>query len=258
MLQRGFVAAISETTLWRWLAEDAIRLWTHRSWIFPRDPAFEEKAGRVLDRYEGHWQGQPLTEADFVFCTDEKTSIQARRRRHPTLPPAPGRATRIEHEYARRGAWAYLAAWDVQRAKLYGRCERQTGIAPFGRLVHQVMRQEPYRSARRVFWIMDNGSAHRGPACVQRLQQRWPTLIPVHTPIHASWLNQIEIYFSILERKGLTPNDFRSLAQLQERLLRFQGHYETVARPFQWQFTRRDLRNLLFKLRSHDLLALAA
>jgi hypothetical protein len=258
VIGRGIVAAIGESTLWRWLSEDAIRPWTHRSWIFPRDPAFAVKAGRVLDLYAGCWQGNALTDADCVLSTDEKTSIQARRRCHPTLPPAPGQAMRVEHEYARRGAWAYFAAWDVQRAKLYGRCERQTGIAPFDRLVHQVMCQEPYRSARRVFWIMDNGSSHRGQACVNRLQQRWPTIIPVHTPVHASWLNQIEIYFSIVQRKVLTPNDFWSLAQLQERLLNFQQHYESVARPFQWKFTRRDLSKLLFKLRSHDTLALAA
>ena len=258
VLKRGIVASLGDSTLWRWLSEDAIRPWTHRSWIFPRDPAFEEKAGRILDLYEGHWQGEALREEDCVLSTDEKTSIQARRRRHRTLAPAPHRSMRVEHEYVRRGAWAYLAAWDVQRAKLHGRCERTTGIAPFRRLVHQVMRQEPYRSARRVFWIMDNGSSHRGEACVRRLQARWPTIVPVHTPVHASWLNQIEIYFSIIQRKVLTPNDLRSLAQLKERLLSFQAHYEAAARPFQWKFTRSDLAKLLEKLRTYDTLARAA
>ena len=165
---------------------------------------------------------------------------------------------RVEHEYVRRGAWAYLAAWDVRRAKIYGRCERQTGIEPFGRLVHQIMRQEPYRSAHRVFWIMDNGSSHRGEACIKRLQERWPIIIPVHTPIHASWLNQIEIYFSIIQRKVLTPNDLRSLTQLKQRLLDFQQHYETVARPFQWKFTRRDLAKLLGRLHNQPVTAQAA
>jgi hypothetical protein len=92
--------------------------------FFPRDPAFEEKAGRVLDLYERCWQGKPLAKVDFVISTDEKTSIQARRRRHPSLAPAPHRSMRVEHEYVRRGAWAYLAAWDVHRAKIFGRCER--------------------------------------------------------------------------------------------------------------------------------------
>lgn len=258
VIQRGVVASIGDATLWRWLANDAIRPWTHRSWIFPRDPAFEEKAGRILDLYEGHWQGEALTDADFVISTDEKTSIQVRRRRHPTLPPTRGRAMRVEHEYVRRGAWAYLAAWDVHRAKIHGRCERTTGIVPFRRLVHQVMRQEPYRSAHRVFWVMDNGSSHRGQACVKRLTARWPTIIPVHTPVHASWLNQIEIYFSIIQRKVLTPNDLRSLTQLKERLLSFQQHYEIVARPFQWKFTRQDLAKLLSRLRNHEMTARAA
>src|SRR5229473_2324827 len=84
VVERGLVASIGETTLWRWLSEDAIRPWYHRSWLFPRDPAFEEKAGRVLDLYAGLWDGIPLDSSDCVLSTDEKTSIQARRRIHPT------------------------------------------------------------------------------------------------------------------------------------------------------------------------------
>ena len=149
----------------------------------------------------------------------------------------------------RRGNQRPFTSWDVRRAKIFGRCEHKTGIAPFERLVAQVMRQEPYRSARRVFWIMDNGSSHRGAKADARLSRRWPTLIPIHTPIHASWLNQVEIYFSVVERKALTPNDFASLRKLKDRLLRFQEHYERVARPFQWKFTRRDLAQLMAKLK---------
>ncbi len=245
LLERGIVAAIGETTLWRWLAEDAIRPWTHRSWIFPRDPAFATKAARILDLYEGLWEGKPLHPNDFILSADEKTSIQARRRRHPTLPPGPGRVVRVEHEYERLGAWAYLAAWDVRNAKVYGRCECATGIASFDQLVSQVMTQKPYCRARRVFWIVDNGSSHRGAACQERLRRRWPNITVVHTPIHASWLNQIEIYFSVVQRKALTPNDFTSLEQLQTRLLDFQDHYATIAKPFQWKFTRQDLTDLL-------------
>ena len=169
-----------------------------------------------------------------------------------------GRPMLVEHEYERKGAWAYLAAWDVQRAKIFGRCELKTGIAPFSRLVEQVMSQEPYRSARRVFWIMDNGSSHRGKACAQRLKARWPTIIPVHTPVHASWLNQIEIYFSIVQRKVITPNNFSSLEELADRLMRFEDHYETVAAPFQWKFTRRDLHALLAKLHVVDEISATA
>jgi hypothetical protein len=156
------VAEISGATVWRWLAEDAIRPFYHRSWIFPRDPDFAEKAGRVLDLYEGKWEGQPLGSEEYVLSAEEKTSIQARHHRHPNLPTDKDRLMRVEHDYQRKGALAYLAAWDVHRAKLFGRCESKNGIEPFGRVVHKVMAEEPYASADRVFWIVDNGSSHIG------------------------------------------------------------------------------------------------
>lgn len=245
--QCGIVARISDTTVWRWLHEDAIRPWQHRTWIFPRDPDFARKAGRILDLYAKQWEGRHLRCDEFVLSTDEKTSIQARVRKHPTSPPRPHCDTRVEHEYARAGAWAYLAALDVHRAKVFGRCEQTTGIDPFSRLVDQVMSETPYRDARRVFWIMDNGSSHRGQPCVRRLTQAYPNLVPVHGPIHASWLNQIEIYFSIVQRKALTPNDFSCLNEVEDRLLRFQEHYESMATPFDWRFTRNDLAKLTKK-----------
>jgi hypothetical protein len=248
VISQGLVAEISGATLWRWLSRDALRPWQHRSWIFPRDPNFADKAGPILDLYERVWEGVPLGADDYVISADEKTSIQARRRKQPTLPAAPNRPTRVEHEYFREGAWTYLAAWDVHRAKVFGRCEVKSGIAPVDRLVAEVMSQEPYKSARRVFWIMDNGSAHRGQKAAKRLRETWPNAILIHTPVHASWLNQVEIYFSIVQRKVLTPNDISSLADLEQRLLAFQCHYERSASPFKWTFTRRDLHALLTKI----------
>ncbi len=245
--QCGIVARISDTTVWRWLHEDAIRPWQHRTWIFPRDPDFARKAGRILDLYAKQWEGKRLRCDEFVLSTDEKTSIQARVRKHPTSPPRPHSDTRVEHEYARAGAWAYLAALDVHRAKVFGRCEQTTGIDPFSLLVDQVMTEPPYRDARRVFWIMDNGSSHRGQPCVRRLTEAYPNLVPVHGPIHASWLNQIEIYFSIVQRKALTPNDFSCLNEVEDRLLRFQEYYESMATPFDWRLTRNDLARLTRK-----------
>ena len=258
VLAEGIVAEISGSTLWRWLSRDALCPWRHRSWIFPRDPHFAAKAGRVLDLYQGHWQGRRLGPNDYVLSADEKTSIQARRRVHPSLPPKPHRPMFVEHEYQRAGAWAYLAAWDVHRAKVFGRCEPKTGIAPFQRLVAEVMGQKPYRQARRVFWIVDNGSSHRGAKAAERLRSRWPNLILVHTPVHASWLNQIEIYFSIVQRKVLTPNDFGSLTELEHCLLAFQQRYERVAKPFPWTFTRRDLFALLARIAVADQIRHAA
>jgi transposase len=252
VLATGLVDEVCTTTLWRWLAEDPIKPWQHRSWIFPRDPDFAAKAGMVLDLYQQRFAGKALGQAEHVVSADEKTSIQARCRCHPTLPPGVARAVRVEHEYERGGALAYLAAWDVHQARLFGRCEPTTGIEPFGRLVEQVMASEPYASAARVFWIVDNGSSHRGQASIARLEGAWENLRLVHLPLHASWLNQVEIYFSVVQRKVLTPNDFGDLAEVEGRLLAFQRRYQQTAMPFDWRFTRSDLAKLLQRLDEHQ------
>jgi hypothetical protein len=249
--QTGLVASVSGSTIWRWLHQDAIRPWYHRSWIFPRDPDFAEKAGRLLDLYAREWEGKPLKDDEFVISAEEKTSIQARRRKHPTHACRPRTSMRVEHEYWRCGALAYLAAVDVHHARVFGRCEPQNGIAPFDRLVEQVMTRPPYHDARRVFWVVDNCSSHRGLKAVQRLRDQYPQLTLVHAPVHASWLNQVEIYFSIVQRKVLSPNDFPNLDALAERLLDFQYYWESAARPFEWKFTRQDLAELLTKLKKH-------
>ena len=257
-IEQGIVAEVSDTTIWRWLSTDAIRPWAHRSWIFPRDPEFAPKASRVLDLYARRWQGKPLRPDEYVISADEKTSIQARVRCHPTAPSGPGTTMRVEHEYERGGALQYLCAWDVHRARLFGRLESKTGIAPFGRLVDQVMRRSPYRRARRVFWVVDNGTSHRGERAALRLARAYPNLVLVHLPVHASWLNQVEIYFSIVQRKVLTPNDFSSLDEVAERLLAFQERYEEIAIPFAWTFTRSDLNRLMKRLAAKEHLRLAA
>jgi len=253
--KQGIVASISGKTVWRWLSKDAIRPWCYRSWIWPRDPAFEPKAARVLDLYQGRWKGKPLNSHDFVISSDEKTSIQARRRLSPVTAPTPGRYGRVEHEYERMGALAYIAAWDVRQAKVFGLCKPSTGIDSFHDLVDLVMNQESYRSARRVFWITDNGSSHRGQTSIDRLKSWYPNAILVHTPIHASWLNQVEIYFSVLQRKVLTPNDFESLEDLENRIHSFQSIYEEIAKPFKWKFTRKDLKKVLSEIKDKQKLA---
>jgi hypothetical protein len=250
VITRGICEQISGMTVWRWLSEDAIKPWQHRSWIFPRDPNFTTKAGRILDLYAGRWEGELLHPGDFVVCCDEKPSIQARHRKHPTLPAAAGipRGQRVEHEYERKGALCYLAAWDVKHARLFDRCAPADGIVPFDALIDQFMSIAPYNRARRVFVIVDNGSAHRGKASIRRLQGRYRNLILIHTPIHASWLNQAEIYFSIVQRKVLTPNDSADLDTLERQLLAFGRRYEQIATPFEWKFTRTDLDRLAQRL----------
>jgi len=259
VIQRGICEA-SRSTILRWLAADAIRPWQYRSWIFPTDPLFAEKAGRIIDLYAGRWDGRLLHPGDCVISADEKPSIQARRRVCQTLRPAAGvpRGQRVEHTYKRGGALSYLAAWDVRRGQVFGRSEPKGGIAPFDRLVHQVMTKEPYASAPRVFWIVDNGSSHRGQASVRRLEDRWPNLTLVHAPVHASWVNQIEIYFPIVQRKVLTPNDFDSLAQIARRLNEFEKSYNQIAEPFGWNFTRDKLNDLLTRLSDRRPRQLAA
>ena len=248
VLEAGIVADISGVTIWRWLHEDALRPWTRRSWIFPRDPEFAAKAGHVLDLYHRRWDGRALTANEFVISADDKTQIPIRSTSHAILPPAPGRSIRVEHEYRRHGVCAYIAAWDVHRARLFGEVVSKISIVAFDALVAQVMAMEPYRSAKRVFWIVDNGTIHRGQRAADRLREQFPNLTLVHLPKHASWLNQIEIYFSILQRKALTPAQFASHEEVVQSILGFQDHYQQIASPFEWTFSRGDLTRLMARI----------
>ena len=251
VVARGIAGSISASTVRRWVKQDALKPWQYRSWIFVRDPDFRAKAARVMDLYARTWQGEPIGEDEYVVSADEKTSIQARCRCHPTLAPGKARAVRVNHEYERGGALAYLAAYDVHQARVFGRCEPTTGIVPFMNLVEQVMTQEPYASAKRVFWIVDNGSSHRGKKAIDRLTSRFPNAVMVHTPVHASWTNQIEIFFSIVQRKVVSPNDFTDLGEVRDRLRAFEDRYNATAQPFQWRFTTSDLDDLLARLDRH-------
>ena len=248
----GLDTPISRSTVWRILATDAIKPWRYKYWIFPPDPHFVAKAGPILDLYAGRWQGEPLGPKDHILSADEKTSIQARRRCHPSLPPAPGRVAYIENEYERGGALQYLAAWDVRRGYVMGRCELTTGIAPFGRLVKQVLAEEPYRSGERLFWIVDNGSSHRGAASKKRLRQIDSRIMLGHTPVHASWLNQVAISCSIIQRQGLTPNDFADLEALRLRLALYEELSNQHPTPFQWKFDCAKLTAVLAKIEARQ------
>ena len=251
-ITREIAETISAATVRRWLAADAIKPWQHRSWIFPRDPDFGTKAARVLDLYARRWEGQPLGPDDYVISADEKSQLQALQRRHRGQPPGPGRTRRVEFEYRRGGTLAYFAAYDVHQARVLGQIAPKTGIEPFEDLAAHVMTAEPYASAKRVFWVVDNGSSHNGARSIDRMQTTWPTATLVHLPIHASWLNQVEIYFSVLQRKLLTPDDFEGLDELAAQILAFEKHYNATARPFGWKFTRADLNQLLARIRQHD------
>ena len=215
----------------------------------PARPTLQAKAEPILDLYQGRWEGELLHPGDLVVCCDEKPSIQARARKHPSEPPEPGGDGQlVEHEYGRQGALCYLAGWDFKHARIFDRCAPKDGIEPFDALIDQFMSTPPYSKAQRVFVVVDNGSAHRGKRSIDRLQGSWSNLILVHTPVHASWLNQAEIYFSVVQRKALQPNNFTDLDALEEHLLNFGRRYQQIAQPFEWKFTREDLDRVLNKL----------
>lgn len=250
VLAEKIVDAISLTEIWRILDEDGLKPWRKRTWIYPRDPKFYERAAPALDLYQGIWRGRPLGPRDYVISADEKTGLQVLRRIHPTRMDTgrDRRGQRVEHEYVREGVWAYHAALDIFRARVFGRIEETTGIAPFDRLIDHVMKREPYASAQRVFWIVDGGGSHHRNTFPERLRTRYRNAIAVNLPVHASWLNQIETYFSMLQRKALTPNDFQSRDEAAERIVAFQRLFNETAKPFCWLFNRHDLREFLRSL----------
>ena len=243
---------MSASSILRILAEHPVKPWQYQSWIYPRDPNFATKATVVLDLYQGRYEGKPLRPGDRILSVDAKPSIQARGRCHPTLPAAPGRPARVEHEYVRNGALALLAAFDVHTGKVFASTPKTTGIAPFMELMAQVMSQPEYANAPRVFVIVDNGSDHRGRAAIDRLRKAHPNAVMIHTPVHASWLNQVEIFFSIIQKKVVTPNDFASTTELSRTLLAFVDRYNQNARPFNWKFTADDLTTLLRRINERE------
>ena len=243
---------LSASSVLRILAEHPVKPWQYRSWIYPRAPDFEARATVILDLYQGFYQGKRLQPGDRVVSVDAKPSIQARGRCHPTAPAAPGKPVKVEHEYVRHGALALLAALDVHTGKVFASTPDTTGIAPFMDLIGQVISQPEYKVAPRVFVIVDNGSDHRGQAAIDRLRAAHPNAIMIHTPVHASWLNQVEIVFSVVQKKVLTPNDFASTAKLSQILLTFVDRYNLTARPFNWKFTADDLTALVRRISQRE------
>lgn len=252
VVQEEGLAGLSHSSLGRILRQDALKPWRYRYWLFPRDPDFVNKACVILDLYAGFWQGQRLAPDEYLLSADEK-SIQILARCHPSLPTIPGYQQRVEFEYERRGTVAYHAAWDVFRGKIFGQVVSNTCIATFNQLIDQVMTQAPYQSAARVFWIVDGGCAHHRNTFPTRLSGMYANALAVSLPIHASWLNQIELFFSIVQRKVLTPLDVADKATLTQRLLDFQDYYQEVAKPFSWNFTADDLKQRLEAVHSFSL-----
>lgn len=242
MRQEKIVSSISCSTLCRWYNQDALKPWRYHNWLFSRDPAFLAKATLVLNLYHRIWAGEALGPDDYVISADEKCGLQVLSRLHPTRAPMAGQHGQVEFEYKRLGTLAYQAALDVFQGTVIGQIQSSNCIVTFNQLVHKVMSQPPYNTARRVFWIVDNGSSHHPATFAARLSGLYEHAIAVHLPTHASWLNQIELYFSILQRKALTPRDFNSPDEMADRILAFQDRFSALAKPFNWRFSADDLR----------------
>lgn len=242
------LTGLSQATLSRILRENVLKPWQYRYWLFSRDPDFVSRACVVLDLYAGFWEGQRLGVDEYVLSADEKR-IQVLARCHAALSTIPGSVQRVEFEYERLGTVAYHAAWDVFRGKVFGMVAPTSSIETFNQLVHLVMPQAPYQMASRVFWLVDSGPGHHRSTFPQRLTGMYSNAVAVMLPVHASWLNQIEIYFSIVQRKVLTPLDVADAAALTNRLVGFQDYYQEVAKPFNWKFTAADLKKRLEALK---------
>ncbi len=232
----------SRTTVWRVLHQDGIRPGFYRSWIHKRAPDFLEKAGPVLDLYEGRWEGQPLGSRDHVICADEKTGVQILRRKVGTRAPRPREPGKVEFEYTRKGTLCFQGALDVLRGRVFGAFPERNTAEAFRSFVAEVMEGEPYVSATRIFWVTDNGSAHHPKSFGPWLTARYPHARAVHTPVHASWVDQEELFLAILTKKALTPRDFASREEAAARIRGFLARWNRHPRPFRWTYTREDLR----------------
>ena len=243
---------MSYSTIWRRLHAHALRPWFQEQWLFPRDPFLLQKAAPVLDLYQGQWQGEPLRPHDAILSADEITGLQALSRTHPGTSAAPGRRRRYEFEYERHGTLCYAAFLDVRTGHVFGKTSETSCIQSFETALTHCLARPAAIQWERIFLILDNGPSHHPNTAPARLAALDPRIITVHLPTHSSWLNQVELYFSILVRKALTPRDCPSLAALREQIERFEGYYNQGATPFRWQFRRADLEQYVERLAHHE------
>jgi transposase len=244
----GLAGPMSDSSVRRILAEHPVKPWRFQSRGLPPRPGLRRQGSRRPRPLPGPLPGRAARPERPGPVRRRQAVHPGPRPLPPSAPPAPGQPMRVEHEYERMGALALPAGLDVRTGKVFASTPPTTGIAPFMALMDQIMCQEPYRSASRVFVIVDNGSDHRGKAAAKRLRDRHPNCIMIHTPMHASWLNQVEIFFSIIQRKVVSPNDFADTQQLADTLLAFIDRYNATATPFKWKYTAADLHRHLARL----------
>jgi len=243
LIALGMVVRIAASTVGRWLAAEKIRPWRYHSWQHILDPqAFLKRARPVLRLYER--AKTLLKRGVWVVCVDEKTSIQARKRPQEPDPAAPGHPVHISHRYKRQGALHLFGALSVADGKVYGKCRLRKRFVDFQAfLLGTVIPEALRRGVHTLALILDNSTTHAPKQLERWLQEQietqgWALDIQVYwLPVNASWLDQIEIWFSILQRKLLQPNHFERLGSLKLVIMDFITYYNETAKPIQWSYT---------------------
>jgi transposase len=226
----GVVKGISPQTVRRILSAHQLKPWRRHYWLSPtvaRDAAFAAQVAQIVDLYT-----RPLAPWEIVLCADEKTSIQARRRLSPTLPAQPGLPVRVEHEYERKGALNLFAAFDTRSGKVYAATAERKRQVEFIAFLERIDREVP-PAITTIHMVLDNLIMHKGRKVRAWLAEH-PRFVFHHPPVHCSWMNQVEQWFSILQRKRLGIPDFADKAALAERLMAFVTEWNQHAHPFNW------------------------
>jgi hypothetical protein len=247
----GLVLQIAASTVGRWLAAERLRPWRYHTWQHILDPeAFLERARPVLQLYKQ--ARELLKKGIWVVCVDEKTSIQARKRRQTPNPAAPGQSVHISSRYERKGALQLFAGLSVADGEAYGQCRLRKRFVDFQAFLLEVIIPEALRrEVHTLALILDNGTTHAPKRFERWLKEQsetqgWAVSIQVYwLPKNASWLDQIEIWFSILQRKLLQPTYFESVAVLKEAILHFITYYNQTAKAIQWSYTVEKLEQKL-------------
>jgi transposase len=230
LVRDGAVTSISPETVRRILENHQLKPWRQHLWLSPkvaRDAAFATAVQEICDLYT-----RPLAAHEVVLCVDEKTSLQPRTRKSPTLPARPGQPVRVEHEYERKGALNLFAGFDTRSGKVYGYTAERKRQKEFIEFLEQLDREIPAAKTT-IYIVLDNLRMHKGKQ-VQAWLAKHPRFVFHHPPVHCSWMNQVEQWFSILQRQRLSIADFADKAALAERLQAFIVEWNKVARPFNW------------------------
>lgn len=236
----GITDKISTLTVSRWLKAEKIKPWLFRSWITPKNlDVFLPRAKAVLDLYQ---RVPHLRQHESAWCLDEKTSIQARSR-ECQVPCGPGSIARVENIYGRQGAAQLLAGLNIATGAVCGVVHTNKTFNQFKELIFAIVQECLKAGKTLIHLVLDNGSCHRPKYLEQWLEETFTNVeFKVYwLPVHSSWLNQIEIYFSRLQQSALTPNNFSSLGDLVDRIVSFLAMTNLNPAPIIWTYTAAQL-----------------